>query len=137
MDKKRQNILVGIISVIGVAIIVLMLLISNLNKKVAPDDNSYTISFKVYYKDNALVIDDTLTFEKDETLLSLMERTYDIKTRKDGLNYAVLSIDSYSSDFTTSYFSLYVNGKYSSVGANDLLLTGGLSVEWKWMKLWV
>ena len=135
MDKKKQNILIGIISVIGVAIIVLMLLISNANKKMGEDDNSYTITLKVYYENNELVIDDTLTFNEDETLLSLMERTYKITTRKDGLTYAVLSINEYTSDFYSSYFSLYIDGKYSSVGANNIILTGGLSVEWKWIKI--
>ena len=81
------------------------------------------------------VKDDTLTFNEDETLLSLMERTYKITTRKDGLTYAVLSINEYTSDFYSSYFSLYIDGKYSSVGANSIILTGGLSVEWKWIKL--
>lgn len=136
MDKKvKQNILIAIISIIGVAIIVLMLLISNANKKMGEDDNSYTITLKVYYENNELVIDDTLTFNEDETLLSLMERTYKITTRKDGLTYAVLSINEYTSDFYSSYFSLYIDGKYSSVGANNIILTGGLSVEWKWIKL--
>ena len=136
MDKKvKQNILIAIISIIGVAIIVLMLLISNANKKMGEDDNSYTITLKVYYENNELVIDDTLTFNEDETLLSLMERTYKITTRKDGLTYAVLSINEYTSDFYSSYFSLYIDGKYSSVGANNIILTGGLSVEWKWIKI--
>ena len=67
MDKKKQNILIGIISVIGVAIIVLMLFISQLDKKVADDDNSYTITLKVYYENEELVIDDTLTFNENET----------------------------------------------------------------------
>lgn len=136
MDKKvKQNILIAIISIIGVAIIVLMLFISNANKKMGEDDNSYTITLKVYYENNELVIDDTLTFNEDETLLSLMERTYKITTRKDGLTYAVLSINEYTSDFYSSYFSLYIDGKYSSAGANNIILTGGLSVEWKWIKL--
>lgn len=136
MDKKvKQNILIAIISIIGVAIIVLMLFISNANKKMGEDDNSYTITLKVYYENNELVIDDTLTFNEDETLLSLMERTYKITTRKDGLTYAVLSINEYTSDFYSSYFSLYIDGKYSSVGANSIILTGGLSVEWKWIKI--
>lgn len=135
MDKKKQNILIAIISVIGIAIILLMLHISSINRTVGQDDNSNTISLKVYYQDNSLVIDDTLTFNENETLLSLMERTYEITTRKDATNYAVLSIDSYTSDFVTSYFSLYVNGTYSSIGANDLILTGGLQVEWKLIEL--
>ena len=135
MDKKKQNILTGIISIIGVAIIVLMLFIAGKDRTFGEDDNTNTITFKVYYEDNALVIDDTLTFEEDETLLSLMERTYTITTRKDGSVYAVLSIDSYTSDFYNSYFSLYLDGTYSPIGANDLILTGGLIVEWKWIKL--
>ena len=135
MDKKKQNILIGIISVIGVAIIVLMLFISSLNKTVAEDDNSYTINLKVYYENNELVIDDTLTFNENETLLSLMERTYEITTKKDAVSTAILSINEYTSDFTSSYFSLYVNGTYSAIGAKDLLLTGGLLVEWKWITL--
>ena len=135
MDKKKQNVLVGIISVIGVAIIVLMLFISSLNKTVAEDDNSYTINLKVYYENNELVIDDTLTFNENETLLSLMERTYEITTKQDAVSIAILSIDEYTSDFTSSYFSLYVNGTYSAIGAKDLLLTGGLLVEWKWIAL--
>ena len=56
-------------------------------------------------------------------------------TRKDGATYAILSINSYTSDFYSSYFSLYVNGTYSSVGSNDLILTGGLNIEWKWIKI--
>ena len=55
MDKKKQNILIGIISVIGVAIIVLMLFLSQLDKKVAEDDNTYTITLKVYYENDELV----------------------------------------------------------------------------------
>ena len=135
MSKNKQNILVGIISVIGVAIIVLMLFLAGNDKALGTDDNTNQITFKVYYEDNSLVIDDVLTFNENETLLSLMERTYSITTRKDGSVYAVLSIESYTSDFTSSYFSLYVDGAYSPVGANDLLLTGGLLVEWKWIKL--
>ena len=135
MDKKKQNILIGIISVIGVAIIVLMLFIGGKNRTLGEDDNSQTISFKVYYHNSELVIDDTLKFEKDETLLSLMERTYTIKTRKDALSIAILEIESYTSDFTSSYFSLYVDGNYSPIGAKDLILTGGLDIEWKWQKL--
>ena len=104
---------------------------SSLNKTVAEDDNSYTISFKVYYQDNELVIDDTLTFNEDETLLELMERTYEITVKKDSVSDAVLSINNYTSDFTKSYFSLYINGVYSSTGAKNIVLTGGLNVEWK------
>ena len=135
MDKKKQNILIGIISVIGVAIIVLMLFISQLDKRVAEDDNSYTITLKVYYENDELVIDDTLTFEENETLLSLMDRTYEITTRQDAVSIAILSINEYASDFTHSYFSLYVNGTYSAIGAKDLILTGGLLVEWKLIEL--
>lgn len=135
MDKKKQNILIGIISVIGVAIIVLMLFISQLDKRVAEDDNTYTITLKVYYENDELVIDDTLTFEENETLLSLMDRTYEITTRQDAVSIAILSINEYESDFIHSYFSLYVNGTYSAIGAKDLILTGGLLVEWKLIEL--
>ena len=135
MDKKKQNILIGIISVIGVAIIVLMLFISQLDKKVADDDNSYTITLKVYYENEELVIDDTLTFNENETLLSLMDRTYEITVKQDAVSTAILSINEYTTDFYSSYFSLYVNGTYSAIGAKDLILTGGLLIEWKWTKL--
>ena len=135
MDKKKQNILIGIISVIGVAIIVLMLFLTGKNQVLGNDDNTYKFSFKVYYEDNALVIDDILEFEENETLLEVMERNYEITVRKDAVSTAVLSIDSYTSDFTTSYFSLYINGTYSSIGPKDIILTGGLEVEWKWIKL--
>ena len=132
MDKKKQNILISIISIISVAIILLMLHFANLDKTLGDDDNTYTISFKVYYTDNELVIDDNLTFNEDETLLELMERTYKIQTRKDAVSTIVLSIESYTSDFVTSYFSLYIDGTYSSIGARDIKLTGGLNVEWVW-----
>ena len=132
MDKKKQNILISIISIIGVAIILLMLHFANLDKTLGEDDNTYTISFKVYYMDNELVIDDNLTFNEDETLLELMERTYKIETRKDAVSTMVLSIESYTTDTISSYFSLYINGTYSSIGARDIKLTGGLNVEWVW-----
>ena len=61
-----------------------------------------------------------------------MERTYEITTKKDAVSDAVLSINSYTTDFTTSYFSLYIDGKYSSIGAKNITLTGGLNVEWKY-----
>ena len=64
-----------------------------------------------------------------------MDRTYEITTRQDAVSIAILSINEYASDFTHSYFSLYVNGTYSAIGAKDLILTGGLLVEWKWLKL--
>ena len=104
MDKKKQNILIGIISVIGVAIIVLMLFISQLDKKVADDDNSYTITLKVYYENEELVIDDKLTFNENETLLSLMDRTYEITVKQDAVSTAILSINEYTTDFYSSYF---------------------------------
>ena len=135
MDKKKQDILISIISIIGVAIILLMLYIVNLDKTLGEDDNTQTISFKVYYTENTLVIDDTLTFNEDETLLELMERTYKIETRKDAVSTIVLSIESYTTDTISSYFSLYINGTYSSIGARDINLTGGLNVEWVWKKL--
>ena len=59
MDKKKQNILVGIICIIGVAIIVLMLFLSSKDRTVADDDNTNQITLKVYYENNELVIDDT------------------------------------------------------------------------------
>ena len=135
MNNKKQNILVGIISIIGVAIIVLMLFLTGKDRILGNDDNTNQITFKVYYEDNSLVIDEVLKFNEKETLLSLMERTHTLTTRKDGSVYAVLSIDSYTSDFMSSYFSLYVDGAYSPVGANDLILTGGLLIEWKWIKI--
>lgn len=136
MNKKKQNILISIISIIGVSIILLMFYFSNKNKIVGNDDQSYKISFKVYYIEEELVIDDILTFNENETLLSLMERTYEITTRKDAVSDAVLSINSYTTDFTTSYFSLYIDGKYSSIGAKNITLTGGLNVEWKYKTIW-
>lgn len=135
MNKKKQNILVGIICLIGVAIIVLMLHLSGKEVEVGSNDYSETFTLKVYYQDNSLVIDDVLEFNENETLLSVMERNYEITTRKDGANYAILSINEYKSDFMNSYFSLYINGKYSSIGANSLIVTGGLEVEWKWIEL--
>ena len=132
MDKKKQNILISIISIIGVAIILLMLHIANKDKTLGEDDNTNTISFKVYYENNELVINDTLSFIEDETLLQIMERSYDIKTKVDSVSTIVLSIESYTSDFTSSYFSLYIDGVYSSVGAKNIKLTGGLNVEWVW-----
>lgn len=135
MNKKKQNVLVGIICLIGVAIIVLMLHLSGKEVEVGSDDYSETFTLKVYYQDNSLVIDDVLEFNENETLLEVMERNYEITTRKDGANYAVLSINEYTSNFVTSYFSLYVNGKYSSIGANSLKVTGGLDIEWKWIEL--
>ena len=132
MDKKKQNILISIISIIGVAIILLMLHIANKDKTLGEDDNTNTISFKVYYENNELVIDDTLQFEEDETLLQLMERSYKLETKVDSVSTIVLSIESYTSDFTSSYFSLYMDGGYSSVGAKNIKLTGGLNVEWVW-----
>ena len=135
MNKKMQNVLISIISIIGVAIILLMLHFADKNRTLGEDDNSYQISLKVYYVDDELVIDDQLTFNENETLLELMERTYEVKTRKDSVSTIVLSIDSYTTDFTTSYFSLYIDGVYSSIGAKDIILTGGLNVEWKWKKI--
>ena len=135
MDKKKQNILISIISIIGVAIILLMLHIANKDKTLGEDDNTNSISFKVYYENNELVIDDTLKFNEDETLLQLMERSYEIETKADGVGTIVLSIESYTSDFTSSYFSLYIDGVYSSVGAKNIKLTGGLDVEWIWKEI--
>ena len=135
MSNKKQNVLIAIISVIGVAIIILMLHISGKDKTLGQDDGSESITLKVYYEDNQLVIDDTLTFNENETLLSLMDRTYDIKTKVNGDNIAILSIETYHSDFYSSYFALYVDGTYSPSGAKDLILTGGLTVEWKWTEL--
>lgn len=135
MDKKKQNILISIISIIGVAIILLMFYISGKNKSFGNDDASYQIAFKVYYVNDELVIDDTLTFTENETLLELMERSYDITTKKDAVSDAVVSIDSYTTDFTSSYFSLYINGEYSPIGAKNIILTGGLLVEWKYKKI--
>ena len=132
MNSKKQNILISIISVVCIAIILAMFYIANLNKTVGEDDNSNTITLKVYYTDNELVIDDTLTFYENETLLSLMKRTYEITTKDDNVSEAILSINSYTSDFVTSYFSLYIDGVYSAVGAKNITLTGGLNVEWKW-----
>ena len=135
MNKKKQNILISIISVIGVAIILLMLHIANKDKTLGEDDNTNSISFKVYYENNELVIDDVLKFNEDETLLQLMERSYDIETKVDSVSTIILSIESYTSDFTSSFFSLYIDGVYSSVGAKNLKLTGGLDVEWVWKKI--
>ena len=135
MDKKKENILISIVSIVGVAIIVLMMFIAQKDKTVGEDDNSYNISLKVYYVENELVIDDTLTFQKDETLLELMDRTYDIETKTDSVSTIILSIESYTTDFVSSYFSLYINGVYSSIGAKDLKLTGGLNVEWVYKKI--
>ena len=135
MNKKKQNILISIISVIGVAIILLMLHIANKDKTLGEDDNTNTISFKVYYENNELVIDDTLKFNEAETLLQLMERSYDIETKVDSVSTIILSIESYTSDFTSSFFSLYIDGVYSSVGAKNIKLTGGLDVEWVWKKI--
>ena len=132
MNSKKQNTLISIISVVCIAIILAMFYIANLNKTVGEDDNSNTITLKVYYTDNELVIDDTLTFYENETLLSLMKRTYEITTKDDNVSEAILSINSYTSDFVTSYFSLYIDGVYSAVGAKNITLTGGLNVEWKW-----
>lgn len=135
MSKKKQNILTVILTIIGVAIIVLMLVFANKDKTVGQDDESYSIDFKVYYQNEELVIDDTLKFNEGESLLSLMERTYDIKTKQDGGMVAILSIDGYESDFVSSYFSLYIDGKYASIGPKNLILTGGLLIEWKWMEI--
>ena len=135
MNKKKQNILISIISVIGVAIILLMLHIANKDKTLGEDDNTNTISFKVYYENNELVIDDVLKFNEDETLLQLMERSYDIETKVDSVSTIILSIESYTFDFTSSFFSLYIDGVYSSVGAKNIKLTGGLDVEWVWKKI--
>lgn len=135
MDKKKQNVLISIISIIGVAIILLMFYISGKNKSFGNDDASYQIAFKVYYVNDELVIDDTLTFTENETLLELMERSYDITTKKDAVSDAVVSIDSYTTDFTSCYFSLYINGEYSPIGAKNIILTGGLLVEWKYKKI--
>ena len=77
-----------------------------------------------------------LVFE-DETLLELMERTYKIQTRKDAVSTIILSIETYTTDFISSYFSLYIDGTYSSIGARDIKLTGGLNVEWVWKTIWV
>ena len=85
--------------------------------------------------DIRFVIDDTLTFYEDETLLELMERTYTIETKKDSVGTIILSIDSYTTDFVSCYFSLYINGVYSSVGAKDVKLTGGLNIEWIYKKI--
>ena len=135
MNKKKQNILISIISVIGVAIILLMLHIANKDKTLGEDDNTNSISFKVYYENNELVIVDVLKFNEDETLLQLMERSYDIETKVDSVSTIILSIESYTSDFTSSFFSLYIDGVYSSVGAKNIKLTGGLDVEWVWKKI--
>lgn len=135
MNKKKQNILISIISVIGVAIILLMLHIANKDKTLGEDDNTNSISFKVYYENNELVIDDVVKFNEDETLLQLMERSYDIETKVDSVSTIILSIESYTSDFTSSFFSLYIDGVYSSVGAKNIKLTGGLDVEWVWKKI--
>lgn len=135
MDKKKQNILIGIISVIGVAIIVLMLFISGKDRVLGNDDYTYKFSLKVYYENNELVIDDILEFEENETLLEVMERNYTLTLKKDVNCTAVLSINSYTSDFFSNYFSLYVNGTYTVVGPKEIILTGGLEVEWKLVSL--
>ena len=137
MDKKKQNVLIGLVSILGVILMLLMLLLSGKDKILGVDDKTNTFTFKVYYHDNILVIDDVLEFEENETLLEVMEKNYKITTKKDVVNTALLSIDSYTTYFVSSYFSLYVNNNLSMTGPKNIILTGGLLVEWKWTEIWV
>lgn len=134
MDKKKQNILIIILSIISIVIIILMFVLINKNQSLGNGDGSNQISFKVNYE-NEIVIDDTLSFKENESLYSLMERTYEIEVKQDGSMYAILSINEYKTDFVTSYFSLYVNGTYSTIGAKQLTLSGGMEIEWKCINL--
>lgn len=84
-----------------------------------------------------VVLDDTLSFEADESLYDLMNREYDLVCAnasyqasdecKDLLfgSPVILGIEDVMTDWNNRYFAIYINDEYSTLGVNNLILEDG------------
>lgn len=73
-----------------------------------------------------------VTIEKGKTALDLLNQTTKAQLKGEGKNAFVTSINGRLADEKKKeYWSIYINGKASEVGAGSYILQSGDKIEWK------
>ncbi len=140
MKKTARNTLISIIVVVvclGIMIAMVRLIKTGVisSSKGSSENESYSVTIKVYDSSSVLAINDTFKYNEGDTLLKLMNEKYTLVLKKDTSGTMVLGINDYVTDWQTSYFALYVNGVYAISGSETLRLTADSIYEWKWMTI--
>lgn len=103
------------------------------NNKVA--DSKGEIEFIVVYKNDEKVIDDKIKFKEEDTLFSLLDRTYTLVSDNGAYGHTIYTINGYETDFSASYFSIMINGEYATTGIDGIELVDGEVIEFVWQEI--
>lgn len=136
---KKKTIINSIVTIVGIAIIVFVFKYIK-NPPTGGSSSSIdsgrlpVFTFRVFYGEEAPVIDRNITYLWNQKLFDIMDEEYEnrITYKNDAMGRIFLSIDDYTSDWNTSYFALYINGTYSTVSGEHYIVNDGDVIEWMW-----
>jgi len=134
--QYKKIIIDGIIGVLCIGLIIgIFAFLEHKTKSSEYDSNNEigSISLKVYYKDDELVIDEKIPFTEGETIYHILNRTHSLECIDSvGVGKGILVIDQYKSNWYDNYFVLYVNGTYSSEGTEIIKAIDGMEIKLVW-----
>ncbi len=103
---------------------------------VTPNSGTVTI---VLQNGNTIVKEETVSFTSGDTLLKVLSESFDVKCAD--LNYnattcentsltgtVILGLDDVLTDWTHDYLAIYVDGTYSTVGVDYIMLSDGMTI---------
>lgn len=145
MKKTLKRILIDIIvGILCIGIITGILIYEKQkNKTNEYDENNAksTIVLCLYDENGEQRINDTLKFTDGESIYNIIERNYNATYKENAVGKALLSINEYSTDFTSSYFAFYIklDGEdgftYSNYGVERVKAQDKMEVEFRWTKI--
>ena len=124
--KNKKNILT--IVLVLVAAIVLALAIYYIQKSYSSKTDG-TIQVTLVDLDGSIVSDKKIAFKKGDMLQELIADNYENVVFNDGM---IMSIESFQTPLDWSVFiCIYVDGKMSEKGLNDIVFENGTHIEFK------
>lgn len=115
----KKNIIKLIVTIVLVLIGVACYMIFMQEKT---SDDSGIVYFTLIDIDGNVVIDDTLTYEENDTLFEVISRNYEVESEKSQYGQYLYSIDEVKTNTFDTYLALYVDDKYAETGISFIKL---------------
>lgn len=112
------------ISLIIIGMVILSLSIAFLTKTYATN-SAGTITIIVVDEEAVEVINEKVSFRKNESLLDVIERKYNVISEESEYGTFVLGIDSAIAVSDVSYLAFFINGEYAMSGVTTAVFLDG------------
>lgn len=117
-----------------IALLLLLLGVGYVNHWFTPDTKEGSITLTIQELDETIYYEETLPFDENETLFELLSQHFEIGCASASYTLDVtcsyrplggpiiLKIGSLETNWTHTYFALYRNGSYATIGVGTMIL---------------